>query len=416
MLELVKSILWSPITVVFIAFVGTVLWIKTSFRATRNIKRLFKETLFSNNKSSFEATCTALGGTIGVGNTIGVAGAISEGGPSSLLWMLIASVFGMVIKEAEIFLAIKYKPYGNDFSGPMYYIENGIGSKKLAKLWAVSCILTSFGMGNIAQSMAAASSVEGLITVNRLFVCVLLTMIVAVTVSLGLEGIKKVVGMIIPFITAAFILSIVVILIINAKKIPSAISSVFTSALNLNSSVIGFKWCVIASAMRSGFSRGIFTNEAGLGSACIVHSSSDEKTPENQAKWGVLEVFIDTVVICTLTGVAIISSNFNELPIEKITQYVFISSLGKIGAVIYASSMLIFALASIIAWFCYAECALKYLGKSTKLFKLLFITATFLGGLINAGKVLIISDIFNAIMLITNLIALLLLSSKAKSD
>ena len=143
MLEIIKSLLWSPLTVILIVIVGTVLCIRTSFRALRNPKRLFKDTLFSNNKSSFEATCTALGGTIGVGNTIGVAGAIVEGGPSALLWMLIASLFGMVIKEAEIFLSVKYKPCGNEFSGPMYYIEEGIGSKKLARVWAFSCILTS---------------------------------------------------------------------------------------------------------------------------------------------------------------------------------------------------------------------------------------------------------------------------------
>ena len=416
MLELIKSLLWSPFTVIFIVVVGTVSCIKTSFRALKKPKRLFKETLFSNNKSSFEAMCTALGGTIGVGNTIGVAGAIVEGGPSALLWMLIASLFGMVIKEAEIFLSVKYKPYGNEFSGPMYYIENGIGSKALARLWAFSCILTSLGMGNISQSMAAISSIEGVIDGKRLYFCIILTLIVGIVVSLGLNEIKRIIAVIIPFITVTFILSTILILIINSKNIPYAISEIFTSLTDFKSGCVGLKWSVITRAMRSGFSRGIFTNEAGLGSASIIHSSSNESYPEAQARWGVLEVFIDTVIICMLTGIAILSCNYEGLPIERITQYVFMSSLGKIGGIIYAVSMLIFALASIIAWFCYAQCALKYLGGSNLLFSVLFIAVTFFGGVINAGSVLIISDIFNAIMLITNLVALLLLTRQAKSN
>ncbi len=416
MLEIIKSLLWSPLTVILIAVVGTVLCIRTSFRALRNPKRLFKDTLFSNNKSSFEATCTALGGTIGVGNTIGVAGAIVEGGPSALLWMLIASLFGMVIKEAEIFLSVKYKPCGNEFSGPMYYIEKGIGSKKLARVWAFSCILTSLGMGNVSQSMAAISSIEGIIDGKRLFLCIILTLTVGVTVSLKLSEIKRIIGVIVPFVTVTFILSIVLILIINSKNIPYAISETFTSMIDLKSGCIGLKWSVITLAMRSGFSRGIFTNEAGLGSASIIHSSSNEASPEVQAKWGVLEVFIDTVVICSLTGVAILSCNYEGMAIESITQYVFISSLGKIGGIIYAVSMLFFALASIIAWFCYAQCAIKYLGGNNLFFTFLFIFATFCGGMLNARSVLIISDIFNAIMLITNLIALLLLTRQAKSN
>ena len=420
MLEIIKNILWSPITVIFIAVVGIIISIKTSFRALRKPKKVLNNTIFSkNNSSSFEAMCTALGGTIGVGNTIGVAGAIYEGGPAALLWMLLASVFGMGIKEAEIYLAVKYKQAGAVFSGPMYYIEKGIGSKAFAMLWAVSCVFTAFGMGNISQSMAAVRSLNSVTGIDKEIISIFFTALIFILILSGMKGIKKALGACVPVITILFISVSLIIIYIQRSNLPTALCSIINSFFNGGAALSGVKWTLFAASMRAGFSRGIFTNEAGLGSASIVHSSSNESSPEKQAMWGVIEVFIDTVVICMLTGTMILTSNTTGISPEKVTLNIFFNSLGKVGASFYSVSMLIFALASIMAWYCYAECALKYLGFPNKylpFFKLAFSLAGFLGGIIEVESVLNISDIFNAVMLITNLTALLLLSNKLKSN
>jgi AGCS family alanine or glycine:cation symporter len=420
MLEIIKNILWSPATIALIVLTGFIISFKTSFRALKHPVKILKSTLLNKNgSSSFEAMCTALGGTIGVGNTIGVAGAIHEGGAGSLLWMLLASLFGMVIKEAEIYLAVKYKQLGAKFSGPMYYIETGIGSKIFAVIWSISCILTAFGMGNISQSMAAVGSINSATGINTVTISIIISITVFILIANGMCGVKKALGATIPVITALFVTISILILLKQRADIKDALYDITHSFLQGENAVCGIKWSLFSASIRAGFSRGIFTNEAGLGSASIVHSSSSEASPEKQAMWGVVEVFIDTVLICMLTGMMILTSDVSTAYPEKTTLNVFFEAFGKWGAGFYSASMLIFALASIIAWYCYAECALSYLNVSNKfnvIFKALFAIFTFLGGIIDAGKILQLSDIFNALMLITNLTALILLSDKIKSD
>ncbi len=422
MLKLIKNLLWSPFTVLLVAAVGIIIGARNKFRAIKNPKKILQNTIFSHESSSgaFEAMCTALGGTIGVGNTIGVAGAITEGGAGALFWMIVASFFGMIIKESEIFLAVKYKGMFDKFSGPMLYIERGIGNKYFAVLWSISCVITAFGMGNLSQSMAAVSSINAVTNIKKDILGIAIAIIVFSVVSNGLSAIKKTLGACIPVITVLFVGFSLVILYIQRNEVLPSILYVFKSAFNFRSGISGVKWSIFLSALRAGFSRGIFTNEAGLGSACIVHSSSNESTPERQASWGVLEVFIDTVLICTITGLMILSSNIPQsVATENLTLYVFGSSLGKTGSAFYAVSILIFAISSILAWYFYAECSLKYLGikdKYIKFFKIIFALSSFLGGIINAESILYISDIFNAIMLITNLTAIVLLSNETKSN
>lgn len=423
MLENVKNFLWSPATILFIVVLAVILAVKTRFRALSHPIKKLKTTLFSKskNKSSFEAMCTALGGTIGVGNTIGVAGAIAEGGAGALFWMITASFFGMVIKEAEIFLAVKFKPVGNQNSGPMYYIERGIGSIFFAKCWAVLCILTAFGMGNFSQSMSCINSIHKTVGINKAVISLLFSLLVFLILKTGLFGIKKAVSSAVPVISVLFIVLSFVILFIQRHNIPSAMCEIFKSAFNFKSGITGVKWSAFCASIRCGFSRGIFTNEAGLGSACIVHSTSDETSPEKQASWGVVEVFIDTVVICTLTGLMILSlrCNYKNIGIEETTLIVFTDTLGKLGSVFYAVSTFFFAAASILAWYFYSECAIRYIGIKKdflKIYKFLFALACFFGGIIPAKKILQISDIFNALMLITNLCAVFLLTDETKSN
>ncbi len=420
MLTSVRNILWGPATVFLIITAGIVLMFKTKFRALKNPVKTLKETLFSKNSSSFKSMCTALGGTIGVGNTVGVAAAIIEGGPGALFWMLIASVFGMVIKESEIFLAVKFKPLLGDFSGPMYYIEKGLSSKFVAHLWAMSCVICAFGMGNISQSMAACESFERVFLFPKSIMGVIFSVFVFLVLSGGLGRIKNCASSIIPIISIMFVILSCVIIFLQRENLAFAVKSIFSSVFSLSSGTVGVKWAVFASAIRAGFSRGIFSNEAGLGSASVVHSSSRETSPEKQARWGVIEVFIDTVIICTLTGLMILTSDIytHGASVQNLTLGVFVSALGTFGGSFYALSMVLFAFASILAWFCYAECSLIYIGANQKeriLFRAVFAASSFLGTVISADNILVISDIFNAVMMLVNITALLLLSNHAKT-
>ncbi len=419
MLAVIRDIIWGPATVSLIAVVGIVLSFKTGFRALKSPIKNFKETIFSkNNSSSFKAMCTALGGTIGVGNTVGVASALVEGGAGALFWLVVASLFGMVIKEAEIYLAVKFKEPLKDYSGPMYYIEKGIGSKSFAVLWCVSCIMTSLGMGNLSQSMAATGAISYVFSISEVLCALFMVVSVFAILIGGRKRIKESVSFFIPIVSIMFIVFSVFIITINRERLPRALGQIFSSVFNLKSGSVGVKWALFSAALREGFSRGVFSNEAGLGSASVVHSSSNENNAQKQAKWGVVEVFVDTVLICTITGLVILTAETPEnCPVNFITLHSFVSALGKFGGVFYALSMFLFALASILAWYYYAECALDYLGAKSKarsFFRFTFVTFTFIGGIMPVNNSLVISDIFNGIMLVLNLSALLLLSGKTK--
>jgi len=423
MLLFFKNILWSPVTIILILLLGIILTLRTRARALRHPIKKIKNTILTkeNTRSSFEATFTALGGTIGVGNTIGVAGAIKDGGPGAVFWMLIASVFGMVIKEAEIYLAVKYKRIGSNFSGPMYYIEDRIGSRFVAKLWSFSCILTAFGMGNMSQTMASANSLSKTFKVDKISISFVLSFIIFLTLCKGISFIKKHISSLTATVAVAFIFILIYIILSNKNNLPSTFSGIFKNAFAFDKITGGIKWAVFAKAVQTGFTRGIFTNEAGLGSACIIHSTSSEACPEKQSAWGVIEVFIDTVLICTLTALAILTctKNVSNLPTADVTFSVFSISLGRFGEAFYSVSTILFAIASILAWYCYAECALKYL-KATKkqlmVFKIIFSLSSLLGGIIESETIIVFSDIFNGIMLLINICAMFLLSREAKSD
>lgn len=421
MLNNIKNAIWGIPTLAIIVILGIKLIKETHARALLHPIKVFKNTILSidSNKSAFKSMCTALGGTIGVGNTVGVAAAIYEGGAGALFWMLVAGVLGITIKEAEIFLAVKFKPAFSKFSGPMYYIEKGIGSKAFARFWCFTCIFTSLGMGNAAQSMAVTTSFNEIFSIKKYITALLLATLILIILSGGGERIKNFSTAVVPFLTVLFILACIIILFFQRSNLIPAIEKILTSSFNAKSGVAGFKWAGFSAAIRAGFSRGIFTNEAGLGSASIVHSSSTVTDCEKQAMWGIVEVFIDTILICFLTGLVILTSNIDISIIspEKITLIIFKNVFGNVGGIFYSFSMVFFAVASIIAWYFYAQCALDYLNADSyikKSFLTLFILTVFIGGVFRAQNTLIISDIFNGLMLLFNVSALLLLSKKAK--
>lgn len=423
MLKTVSDIIWGPATPLVFAAVGLIFIIKLRFFSAKNIKYILKNTLFSlfSNKKSdgispFSAMATALGGTIGVGNTVGVASAIISGGAGAVLWMIIASFFGMAIKYAEIYLAVKYKtPHGG---GAVYYIEKGLKSRAVALIFGVVCIIASFGMGNMAQSDAAARYMELSFGTNPYVCGFFMALVTFYMICGGMKRIGKISAVTVPVMAAAYMIMCIIITTVNYKNIPSAITGIFKNAFDISSVSGGIGGFFISKAVRSGFSRGLFSNEAGMGSAPTAHAASDENIPEKQAVWGVFEVFCDTVAVCGLTAVAVAVSNIKADgdPSELIYR-VFTSVFGNTGGMLLSISIAFFALASIMCWYIYGSEALKYISSSPFalwLYRFIFSAAVLVGAVCGTESIWHLSDILNGIMAFINLAVLVLLCNDVR--
>lgn len=398
MLESIKNLVWGPITVISILLLGTVLLIKTRFRAvyglhyiTSNIKRSF-------NKKSFGLMCTSLGGTIGVGNAIGVAGAICEGGVGAVFWMAVAGLLGMTIKYVEVYLALKH-------GGPIEYIEKESGIKFIAVLYSVLCILVSLGMGNTAQVKTALNTVSSRSYLIKAITAIIIACAFIHVVIGGIDKIRKFSEVAVP--SVSFVYTVALIIIIIQRK--ECLSCIFKSILDSSGIFTGVKWSLIKSGISSGFSKAIFSTEAGLGSAGFAHSESNA-SPVDQANWAVAEVFIDSL-ICFITAIALLSysSEIEALPESLMTQGVFIKCFGDIGRILYSVSMTVFAFSSIICWYYNGLRCVRYL-KSGKVINTFYIfTFVFLiiaSAFVNDSVVITLSDIANGLMLTLNLCTL----------
>ena len=400
MLELIKNVLWSPITVINILLLGLFIIVKTHFYTVLKLPKILSDTVFyiKNNKRAFSLMCTSLGGTIGVGNAIGVAGAITEGGSGAVFWMAIAGFIGMAIKYAEVYLSMIY-------NGPIMYIEKGIGSKILSHIYAIMCICVSLGMGNMAQTMSATTAVQGIIPFNQKTIALIFVLFFLCVAKGGIEKIRKFSEFAVPLASLLYILMLFAILFRHRIYLHGAIRTI----LNGSGIAAGFKWALIKDGITKGFSKAVFSSEAGLGSAGFSHTESYSE-PKEQAKWAVIEVLIDCM-ICIMTALAIIVSEKQviHLPESYITRGVFWLSFGAWGEALFGFSMLIFGFASIICWYYNGVCAVKYICKSkttTKLYCVIFAIVIFLSSFVRDGFILDISDIANALMLIVNICAL----------
>lgn len=422
-----------PVMVGGLLVIGLILSIKTGFVQFRYFGRAVKNVVgdicrpktAKGGISPLAALATALSGTLGTGNIAGVAAAVALGGAGAVFWMFISSFFAMAIKYAEIVLAVKYKQ-DNCHGGAMYYIKKATGSKLLAVLFALFCLLSSFGVGNITQANTAAVALkscfrldDGTLRLIFLAFCVIIGIII-------LGGIKRasvITTAIIPVAAIFYVGCCFAVIFMDLTGFCEAISEILAAAFGLKAVSGGICGTAIANAMRVGFSKGVFTNEAGMGSAPIAHSAAETEYPAKQGLWGVFEVFIDTTLMCTLTGIVVVMSKTAEiegLPISALALAAFERYLGTAAAAVVSFSTAVFALAAIIGWSCYGEAAVNYLFKDNKtalrIYKAAYAAAVYIGAVASVELVWAGSDIFNGLMMLPNLTAILLLTGEVKAE
>ena len=375
--------------------------------------------------SQFGALATALAATIGTGNIVGVATAVALGGPGAVLWCWLTGIFGMSTKYAEGLLAVKYRvkaPDGRMYGGPMYALERGLGMKWLAMLFAVFTALASFGIGCTVQANSIAllaNETFGIPTwAAGLFVCLL----TAVVILGGVKAIARVCTVLVPFMAVFYVLGCIVILIMNTPFVWPALKLIVTSAFNPSAAGGGFVGATVMMAARYGIARGLFSNESGMGSAPIVAAAAQTRNPVRQALVSSTGTFWDTVVICALTGMVLVSSILAYPDISyadgaALTKVAF-SKIPYVGAPLLTFGILTFAFSTILGWSYYGESAVNYLeGRHiNRFYRVLFIVALFFGCIVNLDIIWNVADTMNALMAIPNLICLLLLSGVAAHE
>jgi AGCS family alanine or glycine:cation symporter len=368
--------------------------------------------------SPFNALMTALSSTVGTGNIAGVATAIGIGGPGALFWMWCTALVGMATKYAEAVLAVNYRETdaeGKKVGGPMYYIKNGLGRRwrPLAFLFALFGSLAGFGLANTVQSNTVSQVLLNNFNIPTIVSGVLMSLMVALVLLGGIKRIAQVAGKLVPLMTIIYLLSTMVILLINMTEIPAAFLLIIDSAFNGTAATGGFAGATVMLALRMGVSRGIFSNESGLGSAPIAHAAAETNSPVRQGTIAMLGTFIDTLIICTMTGLVLIVSGAWDSDLEgaAMTLMVFDSEL-PFGGNILSLCIILFAFTTMLGWSYYGErCAQFLLGPRVVMpFRVLWVIGVFVGTQMSLGLVWKMSDSLNGMMAIPNLIALLLLS------
>ncbi len=431
----VNAFAWGPVMLVLLVGTGIYLSIRTRFVQVRKFGYIMKHTVGSlftkqrqaggKNLSPFQAVSTALAGTVGTGNIAGVTGALFAGGPGAVFWMWVSAFFGMCTKYAEIALAMKHRQTdakGEYHGGPMYYILGGLGRgwKWLAVTFALLGGLASFGIGNIAQSSEIAGAVHGLVGLKPWITGVILAAVVAVVVLGGVKRIGAVTSYLVPFMGLLYILVGFILICFRLPAVPGAFAEIFKGAFSLKAVGGGAFGCVMMQAMRQGVARGVFSNEAGLGSAPIAHAASNAEEPVQQAMWGVFEVFIDTVVICTITALAVILSGILHTAggMEAFASKgaaaagAFNAILpGQLGGKLIEISLIFFALSTILGWCYYGEACFGFLSRNNAavrmIYKIAFILVCIVGAAGSGTLMWDIADTLNGLMALPNLIALI---------
>ena len=452
----VDDFVWGVPLIVLIMAAGLLLTIRSGGIQFRKLGKAFKfafskqESDEEGEVSSFGALCTALSATIGTGNIVGVATAICAGGPGALFWMWIAALLGTATKYAECLLATKYRVVDNDghvLGGPFYYIERGMGSKWkwLAKLFAVLGALAGLmGIGTITQINGITTAAENFFDAEKaniaftiggndytwatVVVGLLVTICVALVVIGGLKRISKVSEIVVPFMAVIYIVAAITLLICNVKAIPAAFVEIFESAFGLRAAAGGALGAMMM-AMQKGVARGIFSNEAGLGSAPIAACAAKVESPAKQGLISMTGTVIDTLIVCTMTGLAIVVTGAHEVAAETgiegaaVTDYAFQNGLplpNGVGSFILMLCLVFFAFTTILGWDYYAERCLEYIVGNKKgalmTFKWLYIAAVFIGPYLTVSAVWTIADIFNGLMALPNLVALIALSGVVASE
>ena len=371
--------------------------------------------------SHFQALMTALAGTVGTGNIAGVAGAISVGGPGALFWMWMTGFFGMATKYSEAVLAVKYRKvdeYGNMIGGPMYYLQEGLNSKFLGVAFAIFAVIASFGIGNTVQVSEVASAMKTSFNVDPRITGIVLLVLTGSVILGGIQRIGRFTSAIVPTMIIFYVVSSLVIIFMHYDKIIPAFVLIFKSAFIPQAAIGGTFGTLLSKTIQKGVSRGIFSNESGLGSSPIAAAAAKTNDPVSQALVSMTQTFIDTIIVCTMTGLIIVMSGAIEGTGAVLTEKAFSILLpGDIGGIIVTISLIFFAYSTILGWAYYGEKALEYLAgeKSIMIYRIIFTLAIYLGIVFSKG-VWVFSDIANGLMALPNLIGLLFLAKVVKSE
>ncbi len=438
----VNNFIWGIPAMVCIIGVGLYLSIRTHFLQIRKFPYAIRTTIgrmFHKRNASegaitpFQAVCTALAATVGTGNIAGVAGAIAIGGPGSVFWMWVSAVLGMCTKFSEVTLAVYYREKNTDgdlVGGPMYYIKNGLGRRFfwLAYLFAGFGVLTVFGTGNATQVNTITTAVNSALinfhvitqeqtSITNLAIGIIITVLIALILLGGIKRIGQVTEKLVPFMALLYIVLALGIVVLNWRVVPGVFVSIFEGAFSpsaVTGGVIGSMFL----SMKKGVSRGIFSNEAGLGTGSIAHACADTGKPVKQGMFGIFEVFTDTILICTLTALVILCSPitipYGQAAGAELTIQGFTSVYGNWVSIFTALAMCCFAFSTFLGWGLYGARCIEFLfsSKVTKPFMVVYSFVAILGATADLGLMWSIADTFNGLMAIPNLIALFLLSGK----
>ncbi len=425
----ISAFVWGPPMLAVFLGTGLFLSVKSRFFQIFGIREWVGKTVvsaFKNRKSEktdsgsvsqIGALTSALAACLGTGNIVGVATALFSGGPGAVFWMCVSAILGMMTCCCENILGIKYRvrdSAGQWVGGPMLYIEQGLGMKGLAAVYALFLVGASLGMGNMTQANSVSQGLSGF-GISPWITAAILCAAVIACISGGLKRITAVSQALIPILSVAFILACFAVIAVNAENLVPSIKLIFKEAFTLKAAS-GFG---LAKAARYGISRGVFSNEAGLGSSAIIHAAADCKKAGEQGMWGILEVFIDTVFMCTVTAAAILSSGVMQdnpsLNGVELCSAVFESVFGKAGGYFLNICICLFAFATLVAWSYYGKIGTEYLfgKKSGKTYNILYAAAAFAGCVMKLDSVWSLSDTLNGLMAVPNIFALILLSKEA---
>ena len=449
--SMVNNLVWGVPALTLLIGTGVLMTVLTGFFQFTHFGHSMKETVGSLFKkkdilktedehsiSQFQALCTALSATIGTGNISGIAYAITMGGPGAVFWMWVAAIVGMMTNYSENVLGIYFRrrnERGEWCGGAMYYLRDGLGSKKgcagigkvLAVLFSLFAVFASFGIGNMGQVASIKESVLNVVrftgkdTTDGLIIGAVIVAVAALVIIGGITRIARANERIVPFMAVFYIVGSLAIILSNAGMVIPAFGAIFKGAFSMRAAAGGIGGAVIKQAITWGFKRGVFSNEAGLGSSVMVHSASNVKEPVTQGLWGIFEVFFDTILVCTMTALLILTSGIVDLETGAslsgatklgLATEAFTAQFGTFGGIFIAVAVTLFAFSTVLGWSFYGTKAWEYLfgTKATVMYKVIFLAVVLIGSTMGADLVIDLSDTFNGLMAIPNLIGVLTLS------
>ncbi len=422
----INGFVWGPVMLLLILGTGLYLTLGLKFLPVRLIPEGFrliwsgrKEQKEEGEISPFNALMTSLSATIGTGNIAGVATAIFMGGPGAMFWMWVAALLGMATKYAEAVLAVKYREKdeeGNHVGGPMFYIKNGLGDnwRWLAFSFALFASIAGFGIGNTIQANSVSDVLASSFGIPELYSGIVLAILVGLVIIGGIKRIAHLAGAVVPFMALAYLVSGLLIMLLNITEIPSAIGTIVTSAFTPTAAMGGFAGASVWAALQFGVARGIFSNEAGLGSAPIAHAAAKTNSAVRQGLVAMMGTFIDTIIICSITGIAIVVTGAYTSGESgaALSMLAFSTALPYVGEYVVTIGLIVFAFTTIVGWSFYGEKSVYYIfgQKAIIPFRILWVLVIPFGSMMDLKFIWLLADTLNAFMAIPNLIAIILLS------